>query len=96
MIIDQDEWAAIVAYLESLETQVAELSAQIDFLTRERLLCVEGRDALERATNPSLGILAPLPAGFGYGNAGQVIGLTYAAAQQMEPDWFQPSPRSGR
>lgn len=93
MIIDDTEWAALAAHLESLEAQIAELSSQVDFLARERLLYKEGRDALERTTNPSVDLLAPLPAGFGRGNAGQVVGLTYAAAQEMEPDWFRPSPR---
>ncbi|KMO40651.1 hypothetical protein VQ02_07365 [Methylobacterium variabile] len=91
MTIDPDEWAAIAAHLESLETQVAELTAQVDFFSRERLLYREGREALEAATTSTVDLLAPLPAGYGRGNANQVVALTYEAGQEMAPGFFKPS-----
>ncbi|SEO42408.1 hypothetical protein SAMN04487843_101342 [Methylobacterium sp. ap11] len=91
-LIDNDEWAAIAAHLASLETQVADLTAQVDFLSRERLLYRKGREALEGATAPTVDLLVPLPAGYGRGNADQLIALTYGAAREMAPGFFQPSP----
>lgn len=93
MTIPDDEWAAIAAHLESLEAQVTELTAQVDYLSRERLLYREGRDALERATSPAVDLLAPLPTGYGRGAAGQVIAVTHEAAVAMAPEFFRASPR---
>jgi hypothetical protein len=85
-MITEDELEALTDYLTDLEREV-------DYLRRERILYREGLEALERETRNQPDVLAPLPAGVGYGSAGQVIGLTYEAAQGMAPFWFKPTLR---
>jgi len=83
--------------LKALTEYIVELEAQVDFLSRERILSTEGREAMERATNPTEDLLQPLPAGLGRGAAGQVVCLTHEAAltHSQHRDWFKPTRRKG-
>ncbi|TNC10864.1 hypothetical protein FF100_22190 [Methylobacterium terricola] len=81
--------------LKALTDYVAELEAENDFLSRERLLLVGGPQALAKiAPGPILRHTGPIPEGCGIGNAGQLICLTHAAARKhsVRPEWFEPTP----
>jgi hypothetical protein len=82
-MFSDEEWAVIAAHIEALE-------AQVDFFLRECILLREGRQGLEQATNPA-DVLSPCRRGFGRGNNGQEIALTYEAASERNPGWFKPT-----
>ncbi|MCF4129004.1 hypothetical protein [Methylobacterium sp. SyP6R] len=82
--------------LEALTDYITELEARVDFLTRERILFKEGREALERSTQAEDPLRA-VPEGMGIGASSQMVCLTHAAAlaHSVRSDWFRPTLRKG-